>query len=167
MSLITPDFGLLVWMTVIFAIVFFLLAKYGFPVITGMVNKRSDYIAGSLEAARQAEKKVQALATEQQQLIADARREQSRILGEATATGDKLIAEARQQAQTQAKAILDKARQDIEAEKESALSDVRREVAELSVAVAEKLVRGSLSDADKADELVDRLVNEAQQNADA
>lgn len=161
MSLITPDFGLLVWMTVIFAIVFFLLAKFGFPAITGMVNKRSDYIGKSLESARDAERKLQSLADEQKVLIDNARKEQSRILNEATAAGDKLVAEAREQARTEAAAILAQARQDIEAEKETALRDVRRQVAELSVSVAERLVRSSLSDADKAEELVERLIDEA------
>lgn len=161
MSLITPDFGLLVWMTVIFAIVFLLLAKFGFPAITGMVNKRSDYIGKSLESAREAERKLQSLADEQKVLIDNARKEQSRILNEATAAGDKLVAEAREQARTEAAAILAQARQDIEAEKETALRDVRRQVAELSVNVAERLVRSSLSDADKAEELVERLIDEA------
>ena len=161
MSLITPDFGLLVWMTVIFAIVFLLLAKFGFPAITGMVNKRSDYIGKSLESAREAERKLQSLADEQKVLIDNARKEQSRILNEATAAGDKLLAEAREQARTEAEAILAQARQDIEAEKETALRDVRRQVAELSVNVAERLVRSSLSDADKAEELVERLIDEA------
>lgn len=161
MSLITPDFGLLVWMTVIFAIVFFLLAKFGFPAITGMVNKRSDYIGKSLESAHEAERKLQSLADEQKVLIDNARKEQSRILNEASAAGDKLVAEAREQARTEAAAILAQARQDIEAEKETALRDVRRQVAELSVNVAERLVRSSLSDADKAEELVERLIDEA------
>ena len=161
MSLITPDFGLLVWMTVIFAIVFLLLAKFGFPAITGMVNKRSDYIGKSLESAREAERKLQSLADEQKVLIDNARKEQSRILNEATAAGDKLVAEAREQARTEAAAILAQARQNIEAEKETALRDVRRQVAELSVNVAERLVRSSLSDADKAEELVERLIDEA------
>ena len=164
MSLVTPDFGLLVWMTVIFAIVFFLLAKFGFPVITGMVDKRSNYIGKSLESAREAEKKLSQLATEQQELIDNARREQARILNEASAAGDKLVAEAREQAQTEAAAILARAREDIAAEKESALRDVRREVADLSVSVAEKLVRGNLSDEEKAEALLGKLIDEAKED---
>ena len=62
MSLVTPDFGLLFWMTVIFAIVFFLLAKFGFPMITGMVNKRTDYIGKSLADAREAQRQLRDLA---------------------------------------------------------------------------------------------------------
>lgn len=163
MSLVTPDFGLLVWMTVIFAILFFILAKFGFPIITGMVNKRSDYIGKSLESAREAQRKVDALAEEQKRLIDETKREQSRILNEAAQTRDDIISEARQQARTEAEAILTQAREDIEAQRESALRDVRRQVADLSVEVAEKLVRGSLSDSEKADELIGKLIDEAAQ----
>ena len=62
MSLVTPDFGLLVWMTLIFAIVFFVLAKWGFPAITGMVDKRSERINESIEKAREAEKMLSEMA---------------------------------------------------------------------------------------------------------
>lgn len=161
MSLVTPDFGLLVWMTVIFAILFFILAKFGFPIITGMVNKRSDYIGKSLESAREAQRKMDALAEEQKRLIDETKREQSRILNEAAQTRDDIISEARQQARTEAEAILTQAREDIEAQRESALRDVRRQVADLSVEVAEKLVRNSLSDPEKADELIGKLIDEA------
>lgn len=161
MSLVTPDFGLLVWMTVIFAILFFILAKFGFPIITGMVNKRSDYIGKSLESAREAQRKVDALADEQKRLIDETKREQSRILNEAAQTRDNILKEARQQAHTEAETILAQAREDIEAQRETALRDVRRQVAELSVEVAEKLVRGSLSDDEKAEELIGKLIDEA------
>ena len=161
MSLVTPDFGLLVWMTVIFAILFFILAKFGFPIITGMVNKRSDYIGKSLESAREAQRKVDTLADEQKRLIDETKREQSRILNEAAQTRDDILSEARQQARNEAEAILSQAREDIEAERESALRDVRRQVAELSVSVAEKLVRGTLSDEEKTDELLGKLIDEA------
>jgi F-type H+-transporting ATPase subunit b len=161
MSLVTPDFGLLVWMTVIFAILFFILAKFGFPIITGMVNKRSDYIGKSLESAREAQRKVDALAEEQKRLIDETKREQSRILNEAAQTRDDIISEARQQARDEAEAIMTQAREDIEAQRESALRDVRRQVADLSVEVAEKLVRGTLADDEKTEELIGKLIDEA------
>ena len=161
MSLVTPDFGLLVWMTVIFAILFFILAKFGFPIITGMVNKRSDYIGKSLESAREAQRKVDTLADEQKRLIEETKREQSRILNEAAQTRDNILSEARQQARTEAETILSQAHEDIEAERESALRDVRRQVAELSVSVAEKLVRNTLADEEKTDELLGKLIDEA------
>lgn len=160
MSLVTPDIGLLFWMVVIFGIVFFLLWKLGFPIITDMVEKRSAHIDESLKLAREAEIRMQDLAREQQQLIDQSKLEQTRILQEATRTRAEIIAKAEQEAADKAEQLLRKARTEIEAEKESALRDIRKEVAELSVGIAEKVIRKELS-SDKAQmDYVDRLVDE-------
>lgn len=164
MSLVTPDFGLLFWMTVIFGIVFFLLAKFGFPMITGMVNKRTDYIGKSLADAREAQRQLQDLAGQQEKLIEETRREQSRMLAEAASTRDEILANAREKAQAEVSEMMSAARKNIETEKESALRDVRREVADLSVAVAEKLVRRELSEDNKQAELIDTLIDEVKNN---
>ena len=160
MSLVTPDIGLLFWMVVIFGIVFFLLWKFGFPIITDMVEKRSAHIDESLKLAREAEIRMQDLAREQQPLIDQSKLEQTRILQEATRTRAEIIAKAEQEAAGKAEQLLRKARTEIEAEKESALRDIRKEVAELSVGIAEKVIRKELS-SDKAQmDYVDRLVDE-------
>ena len=91
MSLITPDFGLLVWMTLIFGIVFFVLAKWGFPMITGSVEKRAQRIGDSIKAAKEAEEKLRNLAEEQSRMIEETRQEQSRILKEAALILCKLV----------------------------------------------------------------------------
>lgn len=155
MSLITPDFGLLVWMTLIFGIVFFVLAKWGFPMITGSVEKRAARIGDSIKAAKEAEEKLRNLAEEQSRMIEETRQEQSRILKEAAASRDSIVEQAKVQAREEASRILDQARTQIAAEKESALRDVRKEVALLSVSVAEKVLKKSLSDADGQSALVD------------
>lgn len=161
MSLITPDFGLLFWMTIIFVAVFFLLAKFGFPIITGMVAKRTDYINESLAKAREAQEKLDQIIKTQEQMMEDARKEQLRLLKEASATKDNIIAQAKQQAQEEADKVVASARVQIAAERESALSDIRVQVAELSVAVAEKILRNSLGTESGQMEYVDRLVEEA------
>ena len=160
MSLITPDFGLLVWMTLIFGIVFFVLAKWGFPMITDSVQKRADRINESIAKAREAEERLLNLASEQDAIVEQARKEQARILKEAAASRDALIEQAKEQARDEASKILDQARTQIEAEKESALRDVRKEVAALSVAVAEKVLRKDLEQESSRDELLARLVDE-------
>ena len=141
MSLITPDFGLLVWMTLIFGIVFFVLAKWGFPMITGSVEKRAQRIGESIKAAKEAEERLRNLAEEQSRMIEETRQEQSRILKEAAASRDNIVEQAKVQAREEASRILDQARTQIAAEKESALRDVRKEVALLSVSVAEKVLK--------------------------
>ena len=158
MSLITPDFGLIVWMTLIFGIVFFVLAKWGFPMITGSVEKRAARINDSIKAAKEAEERLRCLAEEQSRMIEETRQEQSRILKEAAASRDNIIEQAKEQARDEASRILDQARTQIAAEKESALRDVRKEVAMLSVNVAEKVLRQTLSDGQA--KLADRLVDE-------
>lgn len=162
MSLITPDFGLLVWMTLIFGIVFFVLAKWGFPMITGSVEKRAQRIGDSIKAAKEAEEKLRNLAEEQSRMIEETRQEQSRILKEAAASRDNIVEQAREEASR----ILDQARTQIAAEKESALRDVRKEVALLSVSVAEKVLKASLSDGAEQSALVDRLVDEVSSSKD-
>ena len=166
MSLITPDFGLLVWMTLIFGIVFFVLAKWGCPMITGSVEKRAQRIGDSIKAAKEAEEKLRNLAEEQSRMIEETRQEQSRILKEAAASRDNIVEQAKVQAREEASRILDQARTQIAAEKESALRDVRKEVALLSVSVAEKVLKASLSDGAEQSALVDRLVDEVSSSKD-
>ena len=137
MSLITPDFGLLFWMTLIFGIVFFILAKLEIE-------------------ARMASWKV-----EQAQMLEATRKEQSQMLREATETKARIVADAKAQAQAEADKILEEAKLQIAAEKESALRDVRKEVALLSVQVAEKVLRHELSDDGNQRAFIDELVDEA------
>lgn len=160
MSLITPDFGLIFWMVIIFGAVFFLLAKFGFPLITGMVEKRSNHIADSLKAAKDAREELAAFAEEQKQMIAATRQEQGQILKEAARTRDDIIAQAKEDASREAAKIIEHARVEIEAERESALRDLRNQVALLSVEVAEKIVRKNLEGTPDQLALVDRLVDE-------
>jgi len=160
MSLITPDFGLLFWMTLIFGIVFFVLAKFGFPVITDMVRKRKERIDQSIADARTIEARMAALAEEQRQMLDEARKEQSAILKEASETKARILAEAKEQARAEADKILADARTQIAAEKESALRDVRKEVALLSVSIAEKILRKDLSVDEAQREYIDKMVDE-------
>ena len=163
MSLVTPDFGLLFWMVVIFGIVFFLLAKFGFPVITDMVDERSAKIAQSLKDADEIEARMAKWKVEQAQMLEQTRREQSAILKEATETKAKIVADAKQQAKEEADKLLAEAKLQIAAEKESALRDVRKEIALLSVEVAQKVLRRELSDEGSQRAFLDKLVDEAGQ----
>ena len=159
MNLLLPESGLLFWMTIIFAIVFFILARFGFPVITGMVEKRSRRINDSLEAARLAEEALQQLAQEKERILAETKMEQDRIMREAAAERDRMIEQAQGQARAEADKILQEAREQIRQEKDAALRDIRKEVAIVSMAIAEKVVRKELSTDAGQKTLVDTLVN--------
>ena len=160
MNLMLPDSGLLFWMTIIFAIVFFILAKFGFPIITGMVDKRAKRIGEAIAAARKAEESLAGLAQEQERLLSEARTEQARILQEAAVQRDNMIVQAQEQAREEAKKIMDEAKARILEEKEAALRDVRKEVALLSVTIAEKVVRKELSTDKGQMELIDRMIDD-------
>lgn len=161
MSLISPDFGLLFWMTLIFGIVFFILAKFGFPLITGMVDKRSERINESIAKAKEAEESLASLAQQQEQMIQQTKLEQARILKEASQARDNMIASAKEEAGKEASRLLEQARVQIANEKEIALQDIRRQVSVLSVEVAEKIIRKELKETPEQLLLIDRLLDEA------
>jgi F-type H+-transporting ATPase subunit b len=160
MNLMLPDSGLLFWMTIIFAIVFFILAKFGFPIITGMVEKRNKRISDSLEAARIAEEALANLQKEQERLISETRTEQARLMQEASAERDRMIAAAQEQARVEAQKIMDDARERIAEEKESAMKEIRNEVAKVSLAIAEKVIRKELSSDAAQKQLIDDLIKD-------
>ena len=159
MNLMLPDSGLLFWMTIIFAIVFFVLAKFGFPIITGMVEKRNKRIADSLEAARIAEDAIAHLTEEQERIISETRASQAKLLQEAAAERDKMIAQAQDKAREEAQKIMDDARVRINEEKEAAMKEIRNEVAKVSLAIAEKVVRKELSSDASQKQLIDDLIS--------
>lgn len=160
MSLITPDFGLVFWMVVIFGIVFLILSKVGFPIISGMVEKRTDHINQSLKAADEARESLAGLSEQQKKMIEETRRQQADILSEAARTREEIIAGAREKAQNEADKIVLDARERMAAERENTLRDISSQVALLSVDVAEKVLRENLADTASQNALIDKLVKE-------
>ena len=160
MGLLTPDPGLLFWMVVVFGIVFFLLAKFGFPVIIKMVDDRKAYIDHSLKAAREANEQLANVKIEGEKILAQAHEEQARILKSATETRDRIIREAQEKARLEGDRLMEEMKKQIETEKESAIRDIRRQVALLSVGIAEKVMRTKLADEKEQTELISRLVDE-------
>jgi F-type H+-transporting ATPase subunit b len=159
MNLLLPESGLLFWMTIIFAIVFFLLAKFGFPVITGMVEKRNQRINDSLEAARVAEEAIAHLTQEKERILEETREEQSRLMREAAAERERVLEQTQIQAREEADKILQAATARIQEEKEAAMKELRNEVAVISMAIAEKALRKELSSDKGQVELIDRLID--------
>ena len=159
MDLMLPDTGLLFWMTVIFGLVLFILAKFGFPLITDMVEKRNKRINDSLEAARTAEQAIAHLKEEQERIITETRTEQSRLMQEAAAERDRMIAQAQDQARAEAQKIMEDAKERISQEKEAAMKELRNEVAKMSISIAEKVVRKDLASDAAQKDLVDKLLD--------
>lgn len=159
-SILTPDLGLLFWMFLAFLTVFVLVAKFGFPVITNMVQERKNYIDESLKKAHEANERLAGIQQECEQLLTEARMRQAEILNQAKATGDSIVREAREKAQAESVKILYDAKAQIAVEKENALRDIRQTVADLSVMIAEKVVRQKLSDDVQQQQLIERMLDE-------
>ena len=164
MSLLLPDAGLLFWMLLAFGVVFLVLYKYGFPVITSMIDARKQYIDDALNEAKEAKAKLAGIEEECSGLINEARENQAKILREAVAAKEQIIAEARDKAAAETEMMISEAKKQIERERDEALNSIRTEVAKLSVAIAEKIVRKELEGGDNQlryiDELVDETMNE-------
>ena len=160
MSLLTPVLGLLFWMLLAFGVVVFVLVKFGFPVIIKGVEDRNKYIDESLLAAKQAREELASVKANSENLIDEARKEQSRILAEAAKTRDIIVNGAKDKAAEEASKIMESAREQIALEKEDAIRQIRREVAVLSVDISEKVLRKNLDKKNEQMSMIDRLLNE-------
>ncbi|MFZ4725914.1 MAG: F0F1 ATP synthase subunit B [Paludibacter sp.] len=160
MALLLPESGLLFWMLLSFGIVVFILAKFGFPIIIKMVESRKTYIDESLLIAKQAYEQMAKVRIEGEVIVEKARREQVRILNEATETRDLLIKDAKEKAQSEGVKMIADARKQILIEKEDAIRDIRRQVAELSVDIAEKVLRDKLEKKGEQMNMINRLLDE-------
>lgn len=160
MSLLTPEPGLVFWMTLSFGIVAFILIKYGFPIILQMVNKRKDYIDNSLLAAKQANEELAKVTENSQAILEQTRIEQAKMLEVAAQTRDRMIEEAKELARTEADKIVADAQKQIIIEKENAMRAIRSEIASLSISVAEKILREKLNTEEEQSKMINRLMDE-------
>ena len=164
MDLLIPSTGLLFWMTITFLVVFFLLWKFGFPVITGMVKERQAFIDESLKKAHEANERLANIQKEGESILQEAREKQAQILKEAAETRDAIVEQAQNKARSEGARLLDEAKAAIEQEKKAAIADIRQQVATLSVEIAEKVLKQNLKD-DKAQmDLIDRMLDDVSAN---
>ncbi len=159
-SILTPDLGLLFWMLLAFLVVFGVLAKFGFPAIINMVEERKKYIDESLRKAHEASERLENIKQEGESMLKEAREKQAQIMKEAACTRDAIVENAQEKAREESARLLSDAKRQIESEKQNAIRDIRMQVAELSVQIAEKILREKLSSDDKQMDMVDRLLDE-------
>ena len=160
MSLLLPDSGLLFWMTLVFLVVFFVLWKWGFPSIIKMVNERKEYIDESLAKAEEANLRLANIQKQGEELLMEAREKQAQILREASETRDTIVGQAQQKAHEESARILSEAKAEIESQKQAAIRDIRAQVAELSVQIAEKILQKELSTSAEQTQFIDRLLDD-------
>lgn len=159
-SILTPDFGLFFWMLVAFLVVFLLLAKFGFPVITKSVEERKNFIDESLRKAHEAQERLANIEKEGESILQETREKQTQILREAAQTRDAIVEQAQEKARQEGSRLLDEAKTAIAQEKNAAIADIRRQVAALSVDIAGKVLRENLKDDKSQMDLIDRMLDE-------
>ena len=164
MDLLIPSTGLLFWMSITFLVVFFLLWKFGFPVITGMVKERQAFIDESLKKAHEANERLANIQKEGESILQEAREKQAQILKEAAETRDAIVEQAQTKARSEGARLLDEAKTAIEQEKKAAIADIRQQVATLSVEIAEKVLKQNLKDDKSQMDLIDRMLDDVSAN---
>lgn len=147
-------------MTLVFVIVFLILWKFGFPAIVKMIDERKAYIDESLRKAKEANDKLQNIQKEGEAMLQKARDKQAAILREAASTRDAIVEKAQAKANDEGARILAEAKAEIDSQKQAAIRDIRTQVAELSVQIAEKILREKLAASDKQNALIDKLLDE-------
>jgi len=163
-SILTPDFGLFFWMLVAFLVVFVLLAKYGFPVITNMVEERKNYIDDSLRKAHEAQERLANIEKEGESILQEARAKQAQILKEAAETRDAIVEKAQEKARQESARLVSDAKEEIEQQKKAAIADIRKQVATLSIEIAEKVLRENLQGEKAQMDLIDRMLDDVSSN---
>lgn len=161
MGLLLPETGLLFWMLLSFIVVFAVLAKFGFPVITRMVEERREYVAQSLQAAKEANDQLAQVKSQSEALLQSTREQQMKILNEASATRDQIVAEAKAQAQAETQRQIEDAKRQIRLEQDAAIRAARSEIALLAVDIAQKVIREKLDNTPAQMSMIDRLLDEA------
>ena len=163
-SLTTPAIGTIFWTTLIFGLFFLVLTKFAWKPILNAVKARDEMIKGSLESAEKAREDMLKLQSDNEAILRKAREEREGILKEAREVRDKLISEAKGKATEEAEKLIEKARTGIESEKRKALSEIREQVAILSVEIASKLLGEKLTQTGEQAKLIDKYLKETDFN---
>ena len=152
--------GLFFWQTIIFVILIFLLKKFAWSPILKAVNDREQGIKNALESAEKAREEIKTLKASNDKVLKEAKIERDNILKEANNLKKSILEEAKTEAKTEAQKIIDNANDSIKNEKEAAVSEIKKQVATLSIEIAEKLIKEKLSDDDKQMKIVKELIKD-------
>ncbi|MGX8712400.1 MAG: F0F1 ATP synthase subunit B [bacterium] len=152
--LISPGIGTFFWMLVSFGILVFILWKFGWPMILKSLQSREEAIADSLNEAAKAREEMKHLVAHNEELLRQAKIERDEMLRNARLTSEQIVEDARTKATEEANRIVETARENINYEKLKAMHELKNQIANLSIEIAEKLIRTELSDKPKADALI-------------
>lgn len=164
MDLLTPSIGLIFWMTISFIVLLIILGKYAWKPILKALENRENSIQKSLDEAKNAREAMAKLTFQNEQILKEARIEREAILKEAREIKDKIINDAKDAATAESNKIIQSAKETINAERISAINQIKSEVADLSVDIAKKVLQKELSSPEEQKKLIDSLVNQAKLN---
>ncbi len=157
-------FGLFIWASLIFIGLVLLLKKFAWKPILDAVNEREEGIRSALLSAENAKKEMQNLKSDNEKLLADARAERDLLMKEAREIKDKMISDAKSEAQTAGEKMISQAKAAIESEKNAAMADFKNQVSSLSLEIAEKVLRNELSNKESQTKLVEKMLGDAKLN---
>jgi len=162
MEKLIEDFsvGLFFWQLVLFVGLILLLKKFAWKPILDSVNEREDGIKSALASAEEAKKEMQNLNASNEQLLKDARAERDVLMKEAREIKDKIIADAKEEAKQVTSTLIENAQASIEQEKQAALAELKKQVADLSIGIAETVIKKELSSKEDQLKLVDGILKE-------
>lgn len=164
MELINPGIGLIFWMTLSFSILVFILLKYIWPAILTALHQREEHISQSLDAAKKAHEEMQLLKADNEALLQEARQERQKILNEARNMQKSIVDEARGKAESEAERIITSAKSQIREEQKQAIAELRRDIGNLSIDIAEKILKKELSPDNKQQEVINQFIKEIELN---
>ena len=164
MNLLIPEVGLLVWNTIAFLVLVFLLGKFAWKPIMKGNHDREQSIDEALNKAELARQEMARLSSQNEELMKQAREERDQILKEAKSLKDSIVNEAKNQAQAEGAKLIEKARIEIENQKKAALAELKGQVSALSLDIAERVLRTQLDDKAKQQELVNNLLKDVELN---
>ena len=164
MEFLTPGTGLLFWQVVIFLGLFFILTKFAWKPILGSLKEREESIQTALDQAEKAKLEMASLKSDNEKLLKEAREERDKILHDARTASNRLQEEAQVTARKTADKIIEDAKSVINTEKQAALRDVKAQVAQFSLEIAEKLIRKNLVEDKAQRELTETLIKDLKLN---
>jgi len=160
MELINPEIGLIFWMTVSFLILLLLLGKFAWKPVLKMLSQREEKITEALNEATLAKEQMKQLTADNERLLAEAKEERDAILLEARKVSQKMYEDAKMKANEEGQRIVAAAKENIAVEKQKAIADLKNLVAELSLEIAENVIRSEFSDRNRYNEYVTKRVGE-------
>lgn len=164
MELIKPSFGLIFWMLIGFGILFFILAKFAWPIITNGIASRNKKIADQLEEAAKIHEEMQSLNKKHEEMLVQAKSERDAILAEARKVSGEMYESAKQKASAETQAMIEDAKKSIYYEKMKAITDAKNEIAKFSIDIAQKVITEELDDKGKQEALIEKWLEDCRFN---